>query len=308
MSILSVEPGKTRIGWIGTGVMGSSMCAHLIDRRYSLTVSTRTRRKAQTLLDRGAAWADSPREVAAQSDVVFAIVGFPHDVREVFLDPDQGVLAGATAGNVIVDMTTSEPSLAIEIFQAARQQDVHALDAPVSGGDSGARSASLSIMIGGDADVVAALQPCFDALGKTIVHQGPAGAGQHTKMVNQTLIATGMIGVCEASCMDIERVWICPRSSSPLVRGRRAAGRFRTWGRASSTMISTPASLWNTSSKIWGSRLGESQAGTVDARPGVGRATVPIGASSRLGARRNAGPSTPPWPRCRDSTGKEGSG
>lgn len=198
MSIPSVESGKTRIGWIGTGVMGSSMCGHLLDRGFPVTLSTRTRRKAQTLLDRGATWADSPREVAAHSDVVFAIVGFPRDVREVFLEPERGVLAGAAPGSVIVDMTTSEPSLAVEIFQAAKQQDVHSLDAPVSGGDSGARAASLSIMIGGDAEVVAALQPCFDAMGKTIVHQGPAGAGQHTKMVNQTLIAAGMIGVCEA--------------------------------------------------------------------------------------------------------------
>ncbi|MCA9266660.1 MAG: NAD(P)-dependent oxidoreductase, partial [Planctomycetales bacterium] len=186
-----------RLGWIGTGVMGRSMCGHLIDRGYPLTVYTRTPDKAQPLLDRGAMWADSPCAVAEQSDVVFTIVGFPHDVRQVILG-DDGVLAGSKPGNIIVDMTTSEPSLAFEIAQRADAQDVHSIDAPVSGGDVGAKEARLSIMIGGDEDAVNAVMPCFEALGKTIVRQGGPGAGQHTKMVNQTLIATNMIGVCEA--------------------------------------------------------------------------------------------------------------
>jgi 3-hydroxyisobutyrate dehydrogenase len=129
--------------------------------------------------------------------VVFAIVGFPRDVREVFLGP-QGALAGSRPGTVLVDMTTSEPSLAQEIDRAARAKGVASVDAPVSGGDVGAREARLSIMVGGDADVVEAIRPLFECMGKTIVHQGPAGAGQHTKMVNQVLIATNMIGVCEA--------------------------------------------------------------------------------------------------------------
>ncbi len=197
-NVMNIAPGHTRIGWIGTGVMGASMCGHLIEKGFATTVYNRTRSKAQPLLDRGAAWADSPRGVAEQSDVVFAIVGFPRDVRQVFLCQNDGILAGCDEGNIIVDMTTSEPSLAVEINGLAKQQGVHWLDAPVSGGDLGARSGALSIMIGGEADVVAAVQPCFEAMGKTIVHQGPAGAGQHTKMVNQTLIATGMIGVCEA--------------------------------------------------------------------------------------------------------------
>ncbi|WP_153558531.1 NAD(P)-dependent oxidoreductase [Roseimaritima sediminicola] len=193
-----VTPEKTRIGWIGTGVMGASMCGHLLAAGYRVTLHTRTREKAQSLIDRGAQWAATPRGVAQQSDVVFAIVGFPPDVRHVFLDPDQGVLAGAKAGDVIVDMTTSQPSLAEEIYARAGERGVAALDAPVSGGDRGAREAALSIMIGGDEAVVGRVRPCFELLGKTIVHQGPAGAGQHTKMVNQTLIASGMIGVCEA--------------------------------------------------------------------------------------------------------------
>jgi len=164
---------------------------------FSMTVFSRTASKAQPILKEGARWADSPKEVAAASDIVFSIVGFPSDVRQVILGPD-GVLAGARPGSVIVDMTTSEPSLAIEIFEQARAKGVHALDAPVSGGDVGAREARLSIMIGGEREIAEALQPCWNALGKVIVYQGGPGAGQHTKMVNQILIATNMIGVCEA--------------------------------------------------------------------------------------------------------------
>jgi 3-hydroxyisobutyrate dehydrogenase len=197
MAVSKVEPGKTRIGWIGTGVMGRWMCHHLLSKGYPATVYTRSREKAGALLDAGAAWADSPKAVAERSDVIFAIVGFPADVREVFLGP-QGALAGSKPGNVLVDMTTSEPSLAREIYQAAKAKGVASVDAPVSGGDVGAKEARLSIMVGGDADVIESIRPLFECMGKTIVHQGPAGAGQHTKMVNQILIATNMIGVCEA--------------------------------------------------------------------------------------------------------------
>jgi 3-hydroxyisobutyrate dehydrogenase len=177
--------------------MGQSMCSHLIAKGFAVTVYNRSRNKAQPLIDRGAAWGATPRQVAQQSDVVFAIVGFPRDVREVFLGAD-GALAGSRPGTILVDMTTSEPSLAVEIYNAAKSKGVHAIDAPVSGGDVGAREARLSIMIGGDREVVEALQPCWEAMGKTIIHQGGPGAGQHTKMVNQTLIASNMIGVCEA--------------------------------------------------------------------------------------------------------------
>ena len=197
MSSLNVVPGETRIGWIGTGVMGASMCGHLMSAGFSATVYTRTKERAQSLLDNGASWADSPKQVAENSDLIFSIVGFPADVRSVLLG-EEGALAGASAGSVLVDMTTSEPSLAIEIYEAAKAKGVGSVDAPVSGGDVGAKNGALSIMIGGDKDVVEALQPCWEAMGKTIVHQGDAGAGQHTKMVNQTLIATNMIGVCEA--------------------------------------------------------------------------------------------------------------
>jgi 3-hydroxyisobutyrate dehydrogenase len=197
MSVKKIIPGETRIGWIGTGVMGSSMCGHLISAGFAATVYNRTRAKAQSLLDRGAHWADSPQAVAQASDVVFSIVGFPSDVRAVILGAG-GALAGSRPGTILVDMTTSEPSLAAEIAERAAKVQVHSVDAPVSGGDVGAREARLSIMIGGDKEVVDALAPCWQAMGKTIVHQGGPGAGQHTKMVNQILIATNMIGVCEA--------------------------------------------------------------------------------------------------------------
>jgi 3-hydroxyisobutyrate dehydrogenase len=197
MTIGKVVPGETRVGWVGTGVMGCSMCGHLIDKGFTATVYNRTRSKAESLLAKGASWAGSPREVAEQSDVVFTIVGFPRDVREVVLGA-KGALAGSGEGNILVDMSTSEPSLAIEIAEQAKAKGVYSVDAPVSGGDTGAREARLSIMIGGDREAVEALRPCWEAMGKTIVRQGGPGAGQHTKMVNQTLIATTMIGVCEA--------------------------------------------------------------------------------------------------------------
>src|SRR5947207_3990419 len=188
MPVTKAEPGKTRIGWIGTGVMGRWMCHHLIAKGCKATVYNRTREKMQPLLDEGATFADSPKAVAERSDVVFAIVGFPKDVREVFLG-GEGALAGSRAGSVLVDMTTSDPSLAREIYDAAKAKGIASVDAPVSGGDVGARNATLSIMIGGDAEAIDAVKPLFECMGKTILHQGAPGAGQHTKMVNQILIA-----------------------------------------------------------------------------------------------------------------------
>jgi 3-hydroxyisobutyrate dehydrogenase len=208
---MTFDPTRTRVGWIGTGVMGASMCGHLLSKGFSVTVHSRTRRKAEPLLARGATWADSPAAVADACDVVFLMVGLPVDVRACLLG-DSGVIAHARQGSVVADMSTSEPSLAREIATAATARGLHAVDAPVSGGDVGAREARLSIMIGGDAVVVRALEPFWSAMGKTWVHQGPAGAGQHTKMVNQILIATMMIGVCEAllygwrAGLDLERV------------------------------------------------------------------------------------------------------
>jgi 3-hydroxyisobutyrate dehydrogenase len=192
-----VTPEATRLGWVGTGVMGSSMCAQLLAKGYPVTVSTRTRTKAAALLEAGATWADTPEEVASNSDVVFTMVGYPADVREVILG-SQGLLSGARPGAVLVDMSTSEPALAVEIAERAETLGVHTLDAPVSGGDVGARNATLSIMVGGPREVFDAVRPGLDVMGATIVLQGDHGAGQHTKMMNQVLIASNMVGVCEA--------------------------------------------------------------------------------------------------------------
>lgn len=186
-----------RVGWVGTGVMGASMCGHILAKGYPVVVNTRSKEKAQNLIDDGARWADTPREVGEQADVVFTIVGFPADVREVYFGAD-GLLLVARAGQVFVDMTTTEPTLAKEICHAARAKGADAVDAPVSGGDVGARNATLSIMIGGDKATVEGLMPLFETMGKRIIYQGEAGAGQHTKMCNQIQIAGAMVGMCEA--------------------------------------------------------------------------------------------------------------
>jgi len=178
-------------------VMGSSMCGHLLTAGYRVTVHSRTRLKAQPLLDRGALWAESPRTVAVESDVLFTMVGFPQDVRTVYFD-ETGVLAGARARMILIDMTTTQPSLSREIAIAASAKDLSALDAPVSGGDVGAKNATLSIMIGGDEKSVQAVMPLFELFGKKIVHQGGSGTGQQAKLCNQIVIAGTMVGVCES--------------------------------------------------------------------------------------------------------------
>jgi len=188
------------VGWIGTGVMGRSMAGHLLDSGHQLVVFNRSAEKAAPLADRGAVVVDSPEEVARRSDIVFLMVGYPADVRQVVLGSaaSDGVLANLRPGNLLVDMTTSEPSLAVEIAERANRVGVAALDAPVSGGDIGAKAGTLSIMVGGDSVAFDRVLPLFERMGKTIVRQGGPGAGQHTKMVNQTLVAASMIGVCEA--------------------------------------------------------------------------------------------------------------
>jgi 3-hydroxyisobutyrate dehydrogenase len=192
-----ISPAATPLGWIGTGVMGLSMCGHLLGKGYGVTVYNRTKSKAQPLLDKGARWGDSPRAVTAQANVLFTMVGYPRDVREVYFGAD-GVLAGVKPGSLVVDMTTTEPRLSKEIYEAAKARGVDAIDAPVSGGDIGARNAALSIMVGGDAEAVERVRPLLEILGKTIIHQGGPGAGQHAKMCNQIVIAGTMIGVCES--------------------------------------------------------------------------------------------------------------
>ncbi|HEY6728288.1 MAG TPA: NAD(P)-dependent oxidoreductase [Polyangiaceae bacterium] len=207
----SFAPETTRVGWVGTGVMGSSMCGHLLRAGYAVTLTTRTRSKAEPLLALGAEWADSPRQVAERADVVASMVGVPADVRAVYLGAG-GLLEGVRPGMVLVDFTTTEPSLAREIHERAHARGALALDAPVSGGDVGARQATLSIMVGGDRVAFEALEKLWALLGSRSLYQGQSGSGQHTKMVNQILIASGMVGVCEAllygykAGLDLERV------------------------------------------------------------------------------------------------------
>lgn len=185
------------IGFIGTGVMGKSMAHHLQKAGHQLFLYTRTKAKAEELLSRGAVWCRTPAEAARRTDVVFTIVGEPSDVEEVYLGTE-GILAGSQPGQIIVDMTTSKPSLAREIFEKAAGKGVEALDAPVSGGDTGARNGTLAIMVGGNQHAFERVLPLFETFGGNIVYQGEAGAGQHTKMSNQIAIATNMIGICEA--------------------------------------------------------------------------------------------------------------
>ena len=190
-------PGSTRLGWIGVGVMGRSMAGRLLDAGFAVTLFSRRRESAEPLLARGAAWADSPAAVAAASDVVFTMVGHPADVREVVFGPS-GVLKSLRPGGILVDHTTSAPALAVETAAAAAERGVHALDAPVSGGDRGAREGTLTVMVGGDAAVRESLAACWQVVAGTVVACGGPGAGQQTKLVNQIAIASGMIGMCEA--------------------------------------------------------------------------------------------------------------
>ena len=200
-----------RVAWIGTGVMGASMCGHVLDGGYEVNVSNRSPERAAGLVARGARWCETPALAAADVEIVVTMVGYPGDVRAVILGED-GVLATARSGTLLIDMTTSEPSLAREIHAAAAARGVEALDAPVSGGDVGAREATLVIMAGGGAEAFERARPLFEVLGRMAVREGGPGAGQHTKMVNQIAIAGGMIGVCEAllyayrAGLDVERV------------------------------------------------------------------------------------------------------
>ena len=185
------------IGWIGTGVMGRSMCLHVMTKSgLPARVYNRSQAKAKDLLEAGATWCRSPREVAEGSDCIFTIVGYPADVEEVILG-EQGVLAGAGAGSLIVEMTTSEPTLAQRIHAEAKKKGIDALDAPVSGGDVGARNAKLAVMVGGEKAAFERVLPLLKHMGENIAFFGGPGAGQHTKMVNQIHIATTMIGVVE---------------------------------------------------------------------------------------------------------------
>ena len=193
---MTISPGSTRIGFIGLGIMGQSMAGHLQKAGYELHVYNRTRSKADALLQGGAHWHDKPGEVAASSDVVITMVGYPADVEDVYLG-SAGIIDNASEGNYLIDMTTSEPSLAVRIAEAASAKGLHSLDAPVSGGDVGAKNAKLSIMVGGSETDFAVVKPLLDIMGENIRLQGGPGAGQHTKMCNQIVVAGNMLAVAE---------------------------------------------------------------------------------------------------------------
>lgn len=201
----------TKIGFIGIGVMGKSMARHLMKSEYPVHIYSRTKDKAKDLLEEGAIWEESVAALAANCQVVFTIVGFPPDVEEVYLG-EEGILNNISSGGYVIDMTTSQPQLAATIADKAQKKGVFSLDAPVSGGDIGAREGQLSIMVGGEKEVFETILPLFELMGKNIVYQGSAGSGQHTKMCNQIAIAAGMMGVCEAlayaghSGLDVETV------------------------------------------------------------------------------------------------------
>jgi len=188
---------KQKIGWIGTGVMGKSMCSHVIKDGYNVSVYNRTKKKTEDLIKMGATWRSNPEEVAENSDIIFTIVGYPKDVEEVYFG-EKGIMEGIKPNSIIVDMTTSEPTLAQRIYQQAKKKQSFSIDAPVSGGDVGAREGTLVIMAGGDKDVYEKILPFFNLMGKNVAYMGKTGAGQHTKMSNQILIATTMIGVVES--------------------------------------------------------------------------------------------------------------
>jgi len=185
------------IGFIGIGVMGKSMAKHIAKAGYQVLVYTRTKSKAEELLEMGAKWKDTVADLARESDVVITMIGFPKDVEEVYLG-EGGLVQNAKPGAYLIDMTTSSPLLAQKIAREAAAKGLHALDAPVSGGDIGAREGTLTIMVGGEPEDFEAVKPILSLMGKNIILQGKAGAGQHTKMCNQIAIASNMMGVCEA--------------------------------------------------------------------------------------------------------------
>jgi 3-hydroxyisobutyrate dehydrogenase len=194
---MDITPEKTVIGFIGMGVMGKSMVSNLMNSGYQVIVSTRTKARAEDLLEHGALWKDTPGEVAQASNVVITMVGYPSDVEEVYFG-DSGILANADKDNIVVDMTTSSPRLAVRIYEEGKKKGVQVMDAPVSGGDVGAREARLSIMVGGDRETFDMIVPLLQLMGKNIVYEGGAGSGQHCKMANQIAIASTMMGVCES--------------------------------------------------------------------------------------------------------------
>lgn len=194
---------SNKIGFIGTGVMGASIVMHLLNAGHDVTIYTRTKSKAADLIAAGAKWAETPAQASIEQDIIFTMVGYPKDVEEVYIG-ENGIFSAAKQGAIVIDMTTSEPTLAKKLYHEASERGLHSLDAPVSGGDIGAKNGTLSLMVGGDRDVFEKMQPIFELFGQNIIYQGVAGSGQHTKMCNQIAIASGMIGVCESMAYGLK--------------------------------------------------------------------------------------------------------
>ncbi|WP_239723975.1 MULTISPECIES: NAD(P)-dependent oxidoreductase [unclassified Mammaliicoccus] len=200
------------IGFVGTGVMGKSMAGHLIDKGYEVNVYNRTKSKADDLVEKGATWCDTIATLSEKSDIIISIVGYPKDVESIYLSQG-GILNHAKANSIVIDMTTSSPALAHDIYEKAKERNIKSLDAPVSGGDVGAKNAALTIMVGGDQEAYNQVEDIFNLLGKNVVYQGKSGNGQHTKLSNQIAIASGMLGVAEAiiyaeeAGLDINKVF-----------------------------------------------------------------------------------------------------
>jgi 3-hydroxyisobutyrate dehydrogenase len=218
-----VSAQSTIIGFVGLGVMGKSMVSHLLKGGYKAHVYNRTKAKAEDLMKIGATWQDSPEEVAKVADVIITIVGYPADVEEIYFG-NSGILESAKEGGVVIDMTTSSPDLAVKIYSEAKSRGISALDAPVSGGDIGARDGKLSIMVGGDKETYEKVRPLFELMGENIVFQGKAGSGQHCKMANQIAIASNIMGVCE-SIRYAEKAGLDPS----VVLQSIAAGAAASW-------------------------------------------------------------------------------
>jgi len=214
---------KQTIGFIGLGVMGKSMARNIMKAGYPLIGYSRTKGKCQDLIEEGMEWADTVEDVAVKAGIIITMVGFPSDVEEVYLG-NHGLVNRAKAGTYLVDMTTSAPQLAKKLYEAGKEKGIHVLDAPVSGGDIGARNAALTIMAGGEHQDFEALLPLLQTMGSNIVYQGEAGAGQHTKLCNQIAIAGNMIGVCE-SLVYAKRAGLDPENVLKSISGG-AAGSF----------------------------------------------------------------------------------
>jgi len=196
MNIIT-DPAQARIGWIGTGIMGAPMAMYLVDAGLNVSVYSRTKSKAEEHIAKGCTWYNTPEALAAECNIIFTILGYPEDVKEVYFG-EKGIMKSLKKDSVVIDMTTTLPALAVRIDKACREIGAHAVDAPVSGGQVGAVNGTLSVMIGGEKEVVGKVLPILEKFSKNMVYQGPAGSGQHTKVCNQVTVAGTMIGVCEA--------------------------------------------------------------------------------------------------------------